>query len=193
MGSANQQPVSEPWTDCHLHPLASDFTIAAADLPGVLTTLGVTSPGLALVHDGPDLWDADSAINVIGEHPQPALADLPGLLADERAKHLTLLADPAANGWDDLRQALSTSRGDWQPCVLTIGWGLCSIPNGYLDATAARFHFSLAIGGPGEPAKPDQAVRAIPGLPAVTSACERLAAVIGSACVAHLSYGEMPT
>ncbi|MHC5067177.1 MAG: hypothetical protein ACYTF0_01180 [Planctomycetota bacterium] len=183
---------TEAWTDCHLHPLAADFSVAAAELPAVLTALGVTAPGLALLHDGPDLWDADNPVAVIGEHREPAIDDLPALLADERAAHLTLLADPTANGWDDLRQALGASRGDWQPCLLSIGWGLCSIPNGYLDATAARFHFSVAIGGPGEPAKPDQAVRVIPQLPAVEAACKRLSAALGTDCVAHLCYGEMP-
>lgn len=179
------------WTDLHFHPIDAAWRPEPADLPALLRALGIETIGHAVVHAAPDLWDAEGDPGApLAEREGPLVDEVPELAATDGAAVLSLLCDPVACGWGELLRALHSPRDPWRPCVLSVGWGETSIPDPKLEKTAARFAFSLAIGGPGLPKKTDTAATTIPKLPLVVAAIERLSAATGTPCAAHLAYGD---
>jgi hypothetical protein len=184
------QPL-EGWTDLHIHPILADWRPAATELPTLLERLGIATVGHALAHAVADHWDAeDEAPEPLAELEEPSLEAVADLATRPDCVYLSLLCDPVACGYQDLLAALRTPRDPWRPCVLSVGWGPTSIPDPRLDRTAARFAWSLAIGGPGLPAKPEIAARGVPGLPPVQAQIKQLSEILGRPCTAHVAYGD---
>lgn len=181
---------AEGWTDCHLHPIAADWRPAPTDLPALLPRLGIVAVGHAVSHADADFWDAEAAPAVLAERSEPDAATIAELAADPACKHLSLLCDPVGNGQEALLSALSARRSGWRPCVWSLGWGPTTLPDAGYARTAVRFAFSLALGGPGIPQKPEAAQRTLPRLPAVREALESLAGVLGTPCACRIAYAS---
>lgn len=182
---------AQGWTDCHLHPIPADWRPAPDALPELLARLGITAIGHAVVHAVSDRWDAgDEPPAPVLEREAPSLEAVAELAAREDCMLLSLLCDPVAAGWGEVVASLRGPGSTWQPCLLSVGWGETTIPDARFERTAARFAFSLAFGGPGLPAKPERAAKAIPALATVAAAVERLSAVLGVPCAAHLACSD---
>ncbi|MDA3961303.1 MAG: hypothetical protein PF961_10980 [Planctomycetota bacterium] len=185
-----QSDEAEGWTDLHFHPIASDWQPTADQLPFLLQRLGIVDFGYATTHAGGDLWDTEEPAAVLSEREQPDLAALSEMLSDPQCQHLSLLCDPVPNGQADLLAALSARKSGWAPCVLSIGWGESSLPDVNWNTTAVRFRFSLAIGGPGIPSKPEAASKAIPDLPAAQACLAWFTDQIGTPCASRVAYAS---
>jgi hypothetical protein len=79
---------------------------------------------------------------------------------------------------------------EWHGCLLSIGWGLTTIPDPDCTRTAARFRLSMAIGGPGVPEKYKQFAKFTPQSEAVRDAMRAFGALIGAPCTATVTFGE---
>ena len=180
------------WTDCHIHPIATDWQPAPEAVPERLRELGITAPGLVIAHAVANDWDVEDedVPEAVAEIEDPSLDVIAKLAARDDVVHLTILADPAACGYGELVSALHSPRDPWRPCVLSVGWGPTAIPDPKLERTAARFAWSVAIGGPGLPKKTDTAAKVIPGLDAVAALQASLAQRWATPCAVHLAYGE---
>jgi len=181
---------AEGWTDLHLHPVDATWRPEPADLPEVLAGLGIEAVGVVTAHAVADEWDGEEGGDEpVAELEMPDLDAIAALAAREDVVHLSLLADPVACGYQHMLEALRSPRDPWRPCVLSFGWGPASVPDPQGQRTAARFACSLAIGGPGTPAKPVAAAKAVPDLPAVIALIERATTVFDRDCTARLVIG----
>ena len=190
--SAGMEPVDEGWTDLHLHPRLADWSLELAELPGLLEKLGVSEIGCVVAHTVEDIWDAAPDLPPpLCEETGVPIAELLETVHLPAVKHVSCLLAPHDCGFSALADALRIgSRQLWDACMVTVGWGRTTLPDIDFRHTAASFCFSVAVSGPGLPAKPDKAAKLVPEQPEVLSACERLGGLIGTDCVAHMCFGE---
>ncbi|TVR15642.1 MAG: hypothetical protein EA401_02430 [Planctomycetota bacterium] len=180
---------AEGWTDLHLHPTDARWSPPLQRLPAIIESLGVQSVQLLTLHGVADCWDDEGDVpDPLLEEESFPLTDLPDKIQRDDIRHLTMVVDAAEAGCLPLLAACQNK--DWHACIISIGWGLTTVPDVECKRTAARFHISLAVGGPGIPANYRQFARNAGRMPAVQEAVARLAQVLGVECTVTVTYGE---
>ena len=180
---------AEGWTDLHIHPVDPHWTIAAEELPKLFHKLGVDSVGLLTLHSVEDLWDDGSDVpDPLLEQEDVALDDLATLLQHRDLRHLSAVIDPAQAGLLPLMAHCQST--EWHGCILSLGWGLTTVPDPECTRTAARFRLSLAVGGPGVPDRYADFAKKLPQAEAVRDAMKVFGALIGAPCTATVTFGE---
>lgn len=180
---------AEGWTDLHLHPSDARWNPPLTRLPEIVQQLGVQSVQLLTLHGVEDCWDdAGDVPDPLLEEEQFPLADLAAKLQRDDIRHLTMVVDAAEAGFLPLMAECQNK--DWHACILSIGWGLTTVPDAECQRTAATFRVSVAVGGPGIPANYRQFARNAGRMPAVQQAVQRLAQVLGVECTVTVTYGE---
>lgn len=180
---------AEGWTDLHLHPQDPHWQVPLADLPALLSKLGVTHIGLLTLHGVEDLWDDASDVpEPLAEHEDCQVNDLAAMLHRDDVRHLSAVIDPAQTAFLPLMAQCQSQQ--WHACLLSVGWGLTTVPDADCRRTAARFRWSLAVGGPGVPAQHKDFARNAVQSSAVRAAVAQLSEILGVACTATMTFGE---
>lgn len=188
-GSGFAELEAEGWTDLHIHPVDSHWMIKLDELSELLLKMGVKDIGLLTLHQVEDCWDDGGAVPPpLLEQEGVSIDDLPALLQHRDLRHLSAIIDPAQTGLLPLMAHCQSK--EWHGCLLSIGWGLTTVPDPDCTRTAARFHLSMAIGGPGVPEKYKQFAKSTPQSEAVRDAMRAFGALIGAPCTATVTFGE---
>ncbi|TVR44154.1 MAG: hypothetical protein EA402_07770 [Planctomycetota bacterium] len=180
---------AEGWTDLHLHPTDSRWSLPLAEVPALLRRLGAQRLGLLTLHSVEDLWDDAADIpDPLLEREDVSIEELSDLLARDDIRHLSAVIDPAQTTLLPLIAHCQTA--EWHACLLSFGWGLTTIPDPDCQRTAARFRCSLAVGGPGVPAAHAAFARSAVQSEAVRQAIAQVGEWFATPCTATVTFGE---
>lgn len=177
------------WTDCHFHPKSTVWKPAAGTLPSLLERLGVDTLGVVALFGEADDWQAAEAPVPLLEIEDLDPTYLPPLITEHQAVHVNVMADISTTVLADLAQELpGLVGGTWEPSVLSLGWGLTTLPDATFANTAARFACSVAIAGTGLPNEPETAVDTLPRLGSMVSMRDELGALLGTPLAVTVAY-----
>jgi hypothetical protein len=185
-----EQLEDEGWTDLHLHPVDPAFQLPIDELPGLARRLGIEVCSVASIGDTDDRWDAgeqEAMAEPIVEREDVPLDELMGLLATPGLRHVTLVVDAAAVGL--LPVVAACQSRTWHPCLVSLSWGLTTIPDHQGHSEQARFHLDLVVGGPGLPRDAKATAEKLRLDPVVLEACARFGNLFGQPVAAHLAIG----
>lgn len=186
LGSGPGEP--EGWTDCHLHPQDSAWTLPRERLAGVCHELGALGFGLLVGLDRADRWDDLDEREPVIERGAGDLADLATIVADQRIAHLQVVLDPAECALLPLIAACRC--GDWDAHLVSVTWGLTTVPDPTATTTAAAFCWSLAIGGPGLVVDATTMLGELQRSRVMKAGLERLERVLGVPCTVSIAAGD---